>query len=138
MVVIPHTHAGRCSPPNAFLPSLHSPTHPLRPHLFAPSPTRSARLRSAPLCRPYAYFEAGTAGTTGGIAGFGKDIAMGMGALCNLDITVVQVGEGEEKERREERSEEERGRQESEWIIGTNDHSHVLLSSSLIWTNNLQ
>ena len=63
---------------------------------------------------------------------------MGMGALCNLDITVVQVGEGEEKERREERSEEERERQESEWIIGTNDHSHVLLSSSLIWTNNLQ
>jgi hypothetical protein len=32
---------------------------------------------------------------------------MGMGALCNLDITVVQVSDGEE--RREEKRREERG-----------------------------
>jgi len=40
---------------------------------------------------PYAFFNAGVAGTTGGLDGFGRDIALGMGALCNMDIEVVQT-----------------------------------------------
>merc|ERR1712060_92072 len=41
---------------------------------------------------PYAYYDVGTSGVTGGLAGFGYDIAKGMGQLCNMDIDVVQTG----------------------------------------------
>jgi len=40
---------------------------------------------------PYAYVVEGTAGEGGGLEGFGKDVAEGVGKLCNYDITMVQT-----------------------------------------------
>jgi hypothetical protein len=40
---------------------------------------------------PYAYFVEGEAGIGGGLAGFGKDVGEGVGAVCGLDISFVQT-----------------------------------------------
>jgi hypothetical protein len=40
---------------------------------------------------PYAYYIPGEAGTNGGLAGFGKDVAEGVGKICNLEITMMQT-----------------------------------------------
>jgi len=40
---------------------------------------------------PYAFFEKGVSGTSGGLAGFGKDVGEGVAAVCGLDITFVQT-----------------------------------------------
>jgi len=40
---------------------------------------------------PYAFFKEGTAGETGGLSGFGKDVAEGVGAVCDYEVTMVQT-----------------------------------------------
>jgi len=40
---------------------------------------------------PYAFFNVGEAGISGGLAGFGKDFGEGMADACGLEITFVQT-----------------------------------------------